>query len=117
MQRARLQAVQLNRTVTVAFNADGSYTLTFINNARNNETITARSVTEYGDVQFGCNTTDWNGNTAAAPTGNLAFTKTGTATPFVIFLGSNNVNACYAVDVTNFGSVKIRWQHKGGNWN
>lgn len=121
MQRARLQAVNLNKTVTATFNADGSYNLTFIEEVggkKETRTIKTGSLTEYGDVKFGCDAApDLDGKSASETIESVAFSKTGTATSEIIFLGSNNVNACYAVEVTGFGAVKIRWQHKGGNWN
>lgn len=113
MQRARLQAVKENTPLTVTFDPDkGAYSYLVSGTTRE------VSLTEYGDVQFGCaGMTDWNGNAADAPTGSISFTKTGTATPFIIFLGSSNVKACYAVEVTGFGAVKIRWQQGSSSWN
>lgn len=128
LQKARLQAVKENRNLPVVFDAAGK---SYYFDANSDGAFSAgefkRELTEYGDVSYGCGTvTDWN--KAAAPssgvtgTGKITFTKTGTAdtdgvplgTEGIIYLGSSNVNVCYAVGVTNFGSVKIKRQQGGG---
>uniref|UniRef100_UPI0040562AE1 GspH/FimT family pseudopilin n=1 Tax=Candidatus Electronema sp. TaxID=2698783 RepID=UPI0040562AE1 len=130
MQRARLQAVKENNPVEVTFNT-GAKTYSYPVKQDGVFTARTRNLTEYGDVKFGCaGVTDWKNNAVPAsgviPDGSkFIFTRTGTARSdvdsdareFSVFLGSNNVNACYAVEVTKFGAVKIRWQHKGSNWN
>jgi type IV fimbrial biogenesis protein FimT len=121
MQRARLQAVKENNSVTVTFNTNAK-TYSYPVKEGGATTTRTRNLIEYGDVQFGCaGVTYWNDKANTVPdsgiTGNITFSRTGTATSGVIFLGSNNVNACYAVEVTQFGAVQIRWQHNGGSWN
>ncbi len=122
MQRARLQAVKENNFVTVTFDPDRK---TYSYPVKQNGVLTprTRSLTEYGDVKFGCpGATYWNDKANDVPasgvTGNVVtFSRTGIANASIFFLGSSNADACYAVDVTNFGAVKIRWQHKSGSWN
>jgi len=132
MQRARLQAVKENNSVTVTFNTDAK-TYSYPVKEGGATTTRTRNLIEYGDVQFGCaGVTYWNDKANTVPASgvvpdesNLIFTRTGTAVSdidadaaeVIIFLSSNNANACYAVDVTRFGAVKIRWQHDGGSWN
>lgn len=130
MQRARLQAVKENNPVEVTFNTDAkTYSV------KQNSTATARTrnLIEYGDVKFGCvGVKYWKDNSQDVPNSGVIpdgskfiFTRIGTARSsidsnakeLIVFLGSKNINACYAVEVTNFGAVKIRWKQDGGAWN
>ena len=121
MQRARLQAVKENNQVKVTFDT-GAKTYSYPVKQNGAATERTRNLIEYGDVQFGCpGVKYWNDKANDVPvsgvTGNVTFSRTGTANSSIIFLGSSNTNACYAVDVTNFGAVKIRWKQDGGAWN
>ena len=113
MQRVRLQAVKENTSLTVTFDPDKDAYSYLISG-----TTKEVSLTEYGDVKFGCDAApSLDGKSASETIESVAFSKTGTATSGIIFLGSSNVKACYAVEVTGIGTVKIRWQQDGGSWN
>ncbi|MCW5206951.1 GspH/FimT family pseudopilin [Desulfobulbus sp. F5] len=132
MQRARLQAVKENKKISVRFDTstDGDFYYFDIDDSTN-FTIGEfrRNLYEYGDVRYGCNaSTDWNGNavpsSGVTEDGSLVFSQTGMAYLYedseyadeiIVYLGSDDVNACYAVGVTHFGAVKIKWQRGGSS--
>jgi type II secretion system protein H len=118
MQRARLQAVNENRDLQVVFSGK-VYSFERWDNETESFVATgfSKDMKDFGEIVYGCTGTfSWESddldvalNTPSPasitfrPTGMLG---DGTASSS-IFIGSAGVNACYVINISNFGSVQI----------
>jgi type IV fimbrial biogenesis protein FimT len=135
MQRARMLAVQENRTVQVRFDTDNNFYY-FDDNEDKNFTAGEfrRNLSEDGDVSFGSGKAqkDWEDTPnplPSLPTDDITFFPTGNAISTgnlnfefnsglnygVILLQNQNQDVCYAVITTSFGAVQIR-RFNGSDW-
>ncbi len=121
MQRARLQAVQTNRKISVIFET-GSEGGFYYFDTDENGSFTAgefrRNLYEYGDVSYGFGkaTKKWDGDDLPEkPTNNARFKPTGTVGAGSVFLENSKKDICYAVTRINYGTVTIR-RFNGKEW-
>ncbi|MCI5120523.1 MAG: prepilin-type N-terminal cleavage/methylation domain-containing protein [Candidatus Electrothrix sp. AUS4] len=131
LQKARLQAVKENGSVTVTFNTDPAVRTysypgeggqpVIVEFADNNPDDTD----DYQDVVYGCGITnqDWRDPAVNIPplgvTGNVTFNNLGESSngEMDIYLQSQNDNTvCFAVNVSRFGVVKIWRYDSGSGW-
>ncbi|MGB5686851.1 MAG: GspH/FimT family pseudopilin [Candidatus Electrothrix sp.] len=130
LQKARLQAVKENKKVQVRFNTSpgtGYYYFDFNEDKTWDSDEFMGDLADYGAVDYGCGAKkNWNGDvppssgvTQSGTTGNngrITFGKTGTSNSGSIYLKSlNNQEVCYAVTITNYGTIKIR-RFDGVSW-
>ncbi len=123
MQRARLQAVQENRKISVKFETGPEGDFYYFDTDANG-TFTAgefrRNLYEYGDVSYGFGkaTKDWHGDDIPSdrdPVDNATFKPTGTVGAGSVFLENSKKYTCYAVTRINYGAVTIR-HFNGEKW-
>ncbi len=126
MQRARMLAVQQNRSIPVRFNLSGNFYYFDESNKTDpgyekwdNDEF-RRDLSEAGAVSFGFGkaTKNWDNDplptspapdeTASPLNDRITFGSTGTASSRSVFLQNENKNVCYAITVTNYGFVNIR---------
>lgn len=124
LQQARLLAVKENRSVRVRFQAeeDADYYYFDNNSSKDwNADEPRRTVSDQGEIRYGCGSAKKNWNGADIPLSGLpndprvTFSSVGTCDSRSMYLRSRSSKTCYAVTTTDYGMIKIR-RFNGVSW-